>query len=79
MPWDAFSVLVILVKQSQVHYTFSVYPEVIMSAIYTLGIDVGSTASKCIMRKDGQEIVAKSLIDVVAGTSGPQRAIDAVL
>ena len=40
-----------------------------MSAIYTLGIDVGSTASKCIMLKDGQEIVAKSLIDVGAGPS----------
>lgn len=50
-----------------------------MSGIYTLGIDVGSTASKCIMLKDGTEIVAKSLIDVGAGTSGPQRAIDAVL
>lgn len=50
-----------------------------MSAIYTLGIDVGSTASKCIMLKNGEEIVAKSLIDVGAGTSGPQRAIDAVL
>jgi len=25
-------------------------------AIYTLGIDVGSTASKCIMLKDGKEI-----------------------
>lgn len=50
-----------------------------MSSIYTLGIDVGSTASKCIILKDGQEIVAKSLIDVGAGTSGPQRAIEAVL
>ena len=50
-----------------------------MSSIYTLGIDVGSTASKCIMLKDGKEIVAKSLIDVGAGTSGPQRAIEAVL
>ena len=50
-----------------------------MSAVYTLGIDVGSTASKCIILKDGKEIVAKSLIDVGAGTSGPQRAIDAVL
>ena len=49
-----------------------------MSAVYTLGID-GSTASKCIILKDGKEIVAKSLIDVGAGTSGPQRAIDAVL
>ena len=50
-----------------------------MSSIYTLGIDVGSTASKCIILKDGSEIVAKSLIDVGAGTSGPKRAIDAVL
>ena len=50
-----------------------------MSAVYTLGIDVGSTASKCIILKDGKEIVAKSLIDVGAGTSGPQRGIDAVL
>lgn len=48
-------------------------------SIYTLGIDVGSTASKCIILKDGSEIVAKSLIDVGAGTSGPQRAIDMVL
>lgn len=48
-------------------------------SIYTLGIDVGSTASKCIILKDGQEVIAKSLIDVGAGTSGPQRAISAVL
>ena len=36
----------------------------IMSEIFTLGIDVGSTASKCIILKDGKEIVGKSLIDV---------------
>ncbi len=47
--------------------------------IYTLGIDIGSTASKCVMLADGKEIVAKSLIPVGAGTSGPQRAIDEVL
>ena len=35
-------------------------------SIYTLGIDVGSTASKCIILKDGTEIVGKSLIDVGA-------------
>ena len=40
-----------------------------MSEIFTLGIDVGSTASKCIILKDGKEIVGKSLIDVGAGTS----------
>lgn len=50
-----------------------------MSDIFTLGIDVGSTASKCIIMRNGEEIVAKSLIDVGAGTSGPQRAIEAVL
>ena len=50
-----------------------------MSAIYTLGIDVGSTASKCIILKDGAEIVAKSLVDVGTGTSGPKRAIETVL
>ncbi len=50
-----------------------------METIYTLGIDIGSTASKCVMLADGKELVAKSLVAVGAGTSGPQRAIDAVL
>jgi (R)-2-hydroxyacyl-CoA dehydratese activating ATPase len=27
-------------------------------SIYTLGIDVGSTASKCVILKDGKDIVA---------------------
>ena len=36
-----------------------------MSEIFTLGIDVGSTASKCIILKDGKEIVGKSLIEQV--------------
>lgn len=40
-------------------------------SIYTMGIDVGSTASKCVIMKDGQEIVAKSLVPVGTGTSGP--------
>ena len=48
-------------------------------SIYTLGIDIGSTASKCVMLKDGKEIVSTSLIHVGAGTSGPQRAIAEVL
>ncbi|MGN0974549.1 MAG: (R)-2-hydroxyglutaryl-CoA dehydratase activase HgdC, partial [Gemmiger sp.] len=47
--------------------------------LYTLGIDVGSTASKCVILKNGTDIVAKSLIGVGAGTSGPARAIEAVL
>ena len=48
-------------------------------SIYTLGIDVGSTASKCIILKDGKEIVAKSLVAVGTGTSGPARSISEVL
>ena len=48
-------------------------------SIYTLGIAVGSTASKCVIMKDGQEIVAKSLVPVGTGTSGPARAIAEVL
>ena len=50
-----------------------------MDNIYTLGIDSGSTATKCVMLRDGKEIVSKSLISVGAGTSGPQRAIAEVL
>ena len=48
-------------------------------SIYTLGIDIGSTASKCVMLADGKDIVAKSLIPVGAGTSGRQRAVEEVL
>jgi len=47
--------------------------------MYTIGIDIGSTASKCMILKDGQEIISKSLVEVGAGTSGPARAIQAVL
>lgn len=50
-----------------------------MDKIYTLGIDIGSTASKCVIMADGKEMVSKSLVAVGAGTSGPQRAIAQVL
>lgn len=53
--------------------------EVKMGNIYTMGIDVGSTASKCVILKDGKEIISKSLISVGTGTTGPARAIEAVL
>lgn len=48
-------------------------------SIFTMGIDVGSTASKCVIIKDGEELVAKSLVAVGTGTSGPARAIAEVL
>lgn len=47
--------------------------------IYTLGVDVGSTASKCVILKNGKDIVGKSLVGVGIGTSGPERAIAQVL
>lgn len=42
---------------------------------FTMGIDIGSTASKSIIIKDGKEIVAKSVISVGTGTTGPARVI----
>jgi len=46
---------------------------------YTLGIDIGSTTSKCVLLKDGKEIVAKSLINSGTGTKGAQMAYETVL
>lgn len=48
-------------------------------SVYTMGIDIGSTATKGVILKNGKEIVAKAVIDVGAGTSGPKRAIKSVL
>ena len=48
-------------------------------SIFTMGIDVGSTASKCVIIKDGKDLVAKALVAVGTGTSGPARAIAEVL
>lgn len=44
-------------------------------SIFTMGIDVGSTASKCVIMEDGKKIIGKSVISVGTGTSGPVRAI----
>ena len=46
-----------------------------MADIYTLGIDVGSTTSKCLILKNGTEIAASSLIPAGTGTSGPGSAL----
>ncbi len=47
--------------------------------MYTLGIDIGSTTSKCVILKDGAKEVAKSLIVAGTGTDGPNRALNEVL
>lgn len=41
--------------------------------IYTLGIDIGSTTSKCVLLADGK-IAAHSLVVAGTGTEGPQMA-----
>lgn len=46
---------------------------------FTMGIDVGSTASKCVILRDGKEIVGKSVISVGTGTTGPARAMSEAL
>lgn len=47
--------------------------------MYTLGIDIGSTTSKCVIVKDGNEIVARSLVKAGTGTKGPDQAYNEVL
>lgn len=47
--------------------------------MYTLGIDIGSTTSKCVILKDGKEIISKSLVVAGTGTDGPAEAYSEVL
>jgi len=50
-----------------------------MADVFTLGIDVGSTTSKCVVLKNGTEIVGSSLVGAGTGTTGPVRAFEAAL
>ncbi len=47
--------------------------------MYTLGIDIGSTTSKCVILEDGTNIVAMSLVKAGTGTKGPAQAFEEVL
>lgn len=47
--------------------------------IFTLGIDVGSTTSKCLILGNGEEIISSAIIPAGTGTSGPGRALEAAL
>ena len=44
-----------------------------------MGVDVGSTASKCVIIKDGKDIVATAVVPVGTGTSGPARVMKGAL
>ena len=47
--------------------------------MYTFGIDIGSTTSKCIVMKDGKEIVGQSLLTGGIGTKSPAEAVKLAL
>ena len=47
--------------------------------MYTMGIDIGSTATKGVILRDGNEIVSMITVNVGAGTSGSQRVLDGIL
>ena len=46
--------------------------------MYTMGIDIGSAATKAVVLSDGQDIAASSVIGFGAGTSGAPRAVEDV-
>ena len=45
----------------------------------TLGIDIGSTACKAVVLKDGKEILSKAVISLGTGTTGPADVFSTVL
>lgn len=47
--------------------------------MFTMGVDVGSTASKCLILKNGTDIVGSAVVPAGTGTTGPARAVAAAL
>lgn len=45
----------------------------------TAGIDIGSTTSKCVLLKDGTEVLGHSLVTGGIGTGGPEEAYQTLL
>ncbi|NMC33880.1 MAG: 2-hydroxyglutaryl-CoA dehydratase [Veillonellaceae bacterium] len=45
----------------------------------TLGIDIGSTACKCVILREGTEIISKAIVPLGTGTSGPQSVFEQAL
>lgn len=43
--------------------------------VYAMGMDIGSTASKCVILKNGRELVGSAVVASGTGTSGPARAM----
>jgi len=47
--------------------------------VISLGIDIGSTTSKCVLLRDGREVLGTSLVCAGIGTEGPEEAYAVVL
>ena len=47
--------------------------------MYTFGIDIGSTTSKCVVMEDGQRIAGTSLLVGGIGTKSPELAVSQAL
>ena len=45
----------------------------------TMGVDIGSATSKCVLLSDSLEIIAQTVIPGGTGTSGPRRAAETAL
>ena len=46
---------------------------------YTMGVDIGSITSKCVIVKQGREVVAAEVIQAGTGSDGPKRAVQNAL
>lgn len=46
--------------------------------MYTMGLDIGSTASKGVILEDGKKIIATSIIPLGTGTKGPAKVLEEV-
>ena len=49
------------------------------TAAFTMGIDIGSTTSKCVILRSGNVITACAVYQGGAGTSGPEKVVKAAL
>ena len=49
------------------------------TAPYVMGVDIGSTTSKCVILDSTGNILADVIITVGTGTSGPERALTEAL
>ena len=47
-----------------------------MADTYTMGVDIGSTASKCLILKNGSAIAGSAIIPAGTGTSGPGKSVE---